>query len=555
MSADTGAGVDDLFDKQAKTAEKLNKETANNAKKLEQHYKKVEISSKIIADRQEKHLAMENKYMNQRRLMQTMQRSGAGGSGVMGNVMNMMQGIGGMKVNNYQRLQELNKKGLDMNSGDIKERNMLKGGGINSTLERLDKMFDNAFGGDSKWNKMFGGHGKMAAMGVGAGAVGSGLAVSKAIIDSSAMLQQMFKLMQFGFMLILKPIGDFFGFLMRPILILLLRKFIIPFYQKVYPWFATTGAKIGTDIAKVLDYVSDEGVIAMGITGILGAVAGTLKIKDWFDDTKMTKLANKIGDRIEKGTKLPTPDKPVVPATDKPNTTQPKNKASIQFQQQQFAGNGNKTTGNANFNKNIQTPSIKNETKVDKVIKRLSATFAKSPLKALQQLPNLIGQFGKTNIGNALQNVKLQGSGGLLRGLGGILSGAGGGQALPAILAPYLDNIPFMKEFKKQFTQGMWDATGGQGIDGSGLDQWIQDNIPQIGAANGFNGMIKKPTMFLVGEQGSEHVQVTPHGQQSGGGTTVNITIGNMSGDANDLNKLRSTILEVMQTVNVNRGR
>jgi len=99
----TDAGVDDLFDKQAKKAEQINK-------KMEEHQKKVAISSKIISDRQEKHLAMENKYIQQRRLMQTMQRVGGGGSGVMGNVMNMMQGIGGMKVNNYQRLQELNKK-------------------------------------------------------------------------------------------------------------------------------------------------------------------------------------------------------------------------------------------------------------------------------------------------------------------------------------------------------------------------------------------------------------------------------------------------------------
>ena len=34
-------------------------------------------------------------------------------------------------------------------------------------LGRLDKTIDRAFGGDSKWNKMFGGHGRMAAMGAG----------------------------------------------------------------------------------------------------------------------------------------------------------------------------------------------------------------------------------------------------------------------------------------------------------------------------------------------------------------------------------------------------
>jgi len=542
----TDAGADNTVEKQIKEVAAANKKSA-------EHQAKMEASSKIIEERTTKRILLDDRLMKQRRMLEVGTRM-SGGIG--GSAMGFMSQIASMKMLDYGgKKDDLLKKGgkFPLTGGDRAEKDKLE----STMLGRLDKTIDRAFGGDSKWNKMFGGHGRMAAMGAGGAAIGGGLAVSKAIIDSSAMLQQMFKLMQFGFMLILKPIGDFFGFLMRPIMILLLRKFIIPFYQKVYPWFATTGAKIGTDIAKFLDFLGDEGVIATSLTAILAGVVGVIKTKDHFDDVKINKLANKIGERIEKGMnlKVPTPDKPPVPAADKPNTTQPKNNASTKFQQQQFAGNGNKTTGNANFNKNIQTPSIKNETKVDKVIKRLNATFNKSPLKALQQLPNLIGQFGKTNIGNALQNVKLGGAGGLLRGLGGILSGAGGGQALPAILAPYLDNIPFMKEFKKQFTQGMWDATGGQGIDGSGLDQWIQDNIPQIGAANGFNGMIKKPTMFLVGEQGSEHVQVTPHGKQSGGGTTVNITIGNMSGNANDLNKLRSTILEVMQTVNVNRGR
>lgn len=60
---------------------------------------------------------------------------------------------------------------------------------------------------------------------------------------------------------------------------------------------------------------------------------------------------------------------------------------------------------------------------------------------------------------------------------------------------------------------------------------------------------------YLLGEAGSEAVIPMSKMGGMGGTTTVNISIGNMSGNANDLNKLRSTILEVMQTVNVNRGR
>ena len=45
------------------------------------------------------------------------------------------------------------------------------------------------------------------------------------------------------------------------------------------------------------------------------------------------------------------------------------------------------------------------------------------------------------------------------------------------------------------------------------------DLIPDIAAANGFDGMITKPTTFLVGEAGPEHVKVTPAGRSSSGGS------------------------------------
>ena len=524
----TDAGVDDLFDKQAKKAEQINK-------KMEEHQKKVAISSKIISDRQEKHLAMENKYIQQRRLMQTMQRVGGGGSGVMGNVMNMMQGIGGMKVNNYQRLQELNKKGLDMNSGDIKERNMLKGGGINNTLGRLDKLFEKTFGGDSKWNKMFGGHGKAAAIGAGAGAVGTGLAVSKAIIDSSAMLQQMFKLMQFGFMLILKPIGDFFGFLMRPIMILLLRKFIIPFYQKVYPWFATTGAKIGTDIALVLDSLGDKGTLAIIATSILGAVAGVMKIKDWLDDSKMTKLANKIGDRIQKGTSLIDDVKPTAAGT------------QTKINNSKFVGGttteGGKFMGkddpmkNKTLSKYNSNPSIK---KIQKFMDRINDVKIRRPDMPKAQIQAQIDDFMKKQPSGGANGVldklkKVITSSKFLSKIGGTLA-KGGFWGLAHELMLDMFNIDIV--------DGDYDpATDPRNMMAKG--GIINEPIKGIGQNSGQS--------YLLGESGSE--MVIPMSKVGQMGTTVNITISNMSGDANDLNKLRSTILEVMQTVNVNRGR
>ena len=74
-----------------------------------------------------------------------------------------------------------------------------------------------------------------------------------------------------------------------------------------------------------------------------------------------------------------------------------------------------------------------------------------------------------------------------------------------------------------------------------------------VSAANGFDGMVNSPTMFLAGEAGAEHVTVTPNGQ--GGGSNITINIQNMNGSDNDLRRLKKTILEVIQESSANRGR
>ena len=73
------------------------------------------------------------------------------------------------------------------------------------------------------------------------------------------------------------------------------------------------------------------------------------------------------------------------------------------------------------------------------------------------------------------------------------------------------------------------------------------------GYAQGFDGMVNSPTLFMAGEAGAEHVKVTPSGQGGGGNITVNIQ--NMNGSDDDLRKLKKTILEVIQQSSANRGR
>jgi hypothetical protein len=60
-------------------------------------------------------------------------------------------------------------------------------------------------------------------------------------------------------------------------------------------------------------------------------------------------------------------------------------------------------------------------------------------------------------------------------------------------------------------------------------------DIPTIAAANGFNGMVNSPTMFLTGEAGPEHVSVTPRGKSNGSG---NIIVVNIAGSVISENEL-----------------
>ena len=75
----------------------------------------------------------------------------------------------------------------------------------------------------------------------------------KAIAGSSPMLKQMFKLMNFGIMMIFRPIGDFIGFMLRPIIVLLLRNFIIPWYTYAMPILQSVGGFFGGRIAADLE--------------------------------------------------------------------------------------------------------------------------------------------------------------------------------------------------------------------------------------------------------------------------------------------------------------
>ena len=507
--------------------------TDSENRKLLNAMRQRDALSKIDEKRQLKILAAQDKFTKQRRILEVATRSSMGG-GMMGAGMQFMQGMGGLKLQDFQEKQQLGNEG-GMFHKDLESRNrfneLSKSKGVGG-IEKLDKLFEKTFGGNSKWNKAFGGHGKAAAGGMAMGAAGGGMALGKMIIDSSPLLQQMLKLLQFGIMLVLKPIGDFFGMMFRPILILLLRKFIIPNYQKIMPMMLKMGAEIGEMLVGFLNFFTGDwikninwGEVANTALKLLIPAYGIGSVLyDYFKDNPIDWSA--IFPAIDWNNVLPKLDTTVI----------------------------DKSWG--------KVVDFYGDMGID--------------LTSMEGYWNSLNKFW-TSVGTGVKD-NLQGYWdrlvGFYKGVYDTVKGSLEGywnKVTSFWLGVSQDVTGWVKEKWDSFTSfisdklgGIWNSLGKHWNNfvsffasiGNGTKHLLQ-SFGIIAAADGFDGMVNKPTMFLAGERGSEHVKVTPHGQSSGGGggTTININISNMSGDSNDLNKLRSTILEVMQSVNVNRGR
>ena len=286
---------DDMFEVEAKNVIKI-------------HKKRLQLTT----EEYKKRLDYENKLVKMRRMEQILTRAAPMG-GIGGMAFGMLQNIGQAKMAGYQRLKELQGK-KELTPEETKEKSVLEQSATtNKLFGKLDRSFEKYFGGNSKWNKFFAGQGKTAAVGLGLGALGGGMALGKMIIDSSPMFQQMLKLLNFGIMMVLRPIGDFFGFLMRPILLMLLRKFIIPFYQTALPVLQEMGTILGEQIAggleNLLNLLDGVGKIIYGALTFNSAMQkeGFDKIKGVFDkDIKVneqnpevrdagTKISDKLG--------------------------------------------------------------------------------------------------------------------------------------------------------------------------------------------------------------------------------------------------------------------
>jgi len=402
------------FDKTLKTL--INNTNAQSKARLDQ------ISA--IEAKNERLARLDDRLKRGRRNMEVMSRaSGVFGAGSpMGFAGNFLQSFAMMRMGDASNLKMLKEsakqKGLGTSSEDIAEMRRLESTGSGkSVFNKLENIFDRTFGEGSAFDKAFKGHGKEVATGLGLGAIGGGAMLGKMIIDSSPAFQQLLKIMNFGVMLILRPIGDFFAFLFRPILIMLLRKFIIPFYQHMYPFFMKYGTSIGEGISNIADFLSDTG----GITKIF----------------KASLISEGVQDALEKFfPKLKTDEKPVVDETPRatddilPSGIKPTNIPAEQVIRSAVIPPAPKTAANLaeELVPNIAGKSIEN-TAIGKFMEGQKNTpLAKAAATKLSTIKNQVPKTTGVQWGDTLKNALKKGGVGTLKTLDTVMS-------LPATMA------------------------------------------------------------------------------------------------------------------------
>ncbi len=156
---------------------------------------------------------------------------------------------------------------------------------IKELEQRLNKLGGGSSGGSTKSSggglaALFGGGaqggllknlGKLAIIAVGITAI---LALLKKItglvIDSSPMLKGMLKLFNTSILMIFRPIGDFIGFFLRPLIVFFLRNIALPWYRLAAPLMRQWGSTLGEGLLKF-------------VTNPLGSLVDLLKGMGWKD--------------------------------------------------------------------------------------------------------------------------------------------------------------------------------------------------------------------------------------------------------------------------------
>tara|TARA_R110002051_G_scaffold3442_2_gene18620 strand:- start:1573 stop:3672 length:2100 start_codon:yes stop_codon:yes gene_type:complete len=501
----------------------------------------------------------------------------------------------------------------------IKEAEIAEGGALGELQSQFDETIDTGKDGgavEGKMKPMFSKLSKLGdflskkavPIGLGIGVAGVLMSVIVKAFSASPLFAQMMKMMKFMVTLILMPIGTFFGALLRPILVILLRKFIVPMYSKWMPIMMKAGEGVGKLVAWFIDgmdfendatltenqkqLIRDQRAEIAANPDVNRDNMGVYTVSDQQQIVPAEKDNKFLGDstsvsdggQIEPTTSTDDVLKDIKDGVDDFNEAQvdlvdaiiQKGNASSEvpiqsnadFIAQTAAAHGlgeaeliideeamEKAAGmypvdqeekdRAAARAELEAEAKAEREKPQNDMNRLMNEIIETGTSMVETMPKVLREQEMTNFAAyGTQDHWVDPDTGLMKDeKGGDIKNAG--------ISMTQDEI----DKKNEGYQGYGGVNST--LDSSGRSsQSIMDNYNAylagvVPAANGFNGMVNKPTMFLAGEAGSEHVSVTPNG--GSGGITVNIQ--NMNGSDNDLRKLKKTILEVIQESSVNRGR
>ena len=407
-------------------------------------------------------------------------------------------------------------------------------------------------------------------IGLGVGVAGVLMSVIIKAFSASPLFAQMMKLMKFMVTLILMPIGTFFGALLRPILILLLRKFIVPMYSQFMPIALKVGGQIGKWLAGEPSDPFDS-----SDENIESGNANYLEFLKWASE----KQSN--GDEFFSPAMADTgADSTTTGDSDSTTTGDEDSDVSIQSNADFIASTADAhNLGEAQFigDSNIQPDWDELETQLmgfphpPEYVNPIDAPSSSDESNLSDWYKQIIKDAKNQHTLGDQEDIFQES-----RNVGGIIA-----DVVPKVMTQQMTDFAAYGMDKPERGGDIHDAgismtqeeidernAGYQGygglnstvLEGSGgrSSQSVMDNYNAylagvVPAANGFNGMVNSPTMFLAGEAGSEHVSITPNGQ--GGGSSIVVNIGTMNGSDNDLRKLKQTILEVIQESSANRGR
>ena len=312
------------------------------------------------------------------------------------------------------------------------------------------------------------------------------------LVDSSPMLKQMLKLFNFSIMLIFRPIGDFIGFLLRPIMVMFLRKFIIPWYTTAMPVMSKVGTFIGDFVAKlmgedgIVGIAASLGVIGVALTAGIGITVASAKLAGAVLANFISAGGQMAGNSFSKTST----------AGFKADSTWTKFKAQITSLKSSFKfpkpawvtafQNAIKSFVNVLMPKPAYTGTGVGGFGQTATVTKNSSTFQKTSAGGtsrsgstykqpawVQRAQAATGSSAGAKGGSSGRNIsggslKMQ-PGNLIRQAAGLRGGSGG---LAFALAPLLDLVPGMPELRDMVGDAM-RSTGG--IDGRGLDEWIKN--------------------------------------------------------------------------------